>query len=133
MTREEFDAFCGALPAATHVVQWGGASVWKVGGKIFAVCSRWGRTEESKRPRERIAFKCSDLAYELLCQQPGIVPAPYLGRAKWVQVQGARAMGRADLERYLAEAHRIVAGKLTKKARADLGLEPLTAPRRSAS
>ena len=33
MTYEEFNAFCGSLPATTHVVQWGGADVWKVGGK----------------------------------------------------------------------------------------------------
>ncbi len=26
-----------SLPATTHVVQWGGAHVWKVGGKVFAV------------------------------------------------------------------------------------------------
>ncbi|NNF79091.1 MAG: MmcQ/YjbR family DNA-binding protein, partial [Rhizobiales bacterium] len=37
MTYEEYNAFCGALPATTHVVQWGGAHVWKVGGKVFAI------------------------------------------------------------------------------------------------
>ena len=36
MTRSEFDAYCAGLPATTNVVQWGNASVWKVGGKIFA-------------------------------------------------------------------------------------------------
>lgn len=117
MKRSAFDDFCGALPAATKVIQWGGASVWKVGGRIFAVCSNWG-----EGPRDRIAFKCSDLAYELLTQQPGIRPAPYLARAKWVQLEGPRAMAKADLERYLAEAHRLVAAKLTKKARVELGL-----------
>ena len=37
MTREDYDAFCGSLPHATHVVQWGDASVWKIGGKVFAI------------------------------------------------------------------------------------------------
>ena len=37
MTYEEFNAFCGGLPATTYVVQWGGAHVWKVGGKVFAI------------------------------------------------------------------------------------------------
>ena len=37
MTYDEFNAFCRALPATTHVVQWGGAQVWKVGGKLFAI------------------------------------------------------------------------------------------------
>ena len=133
MKRAAFDQFCGALPAATNVIQWGGASVWKVGGRIFAVCSSWGAEDAKTGPRDRIAFKCSDLAYELLTQQPGIRPAPYLARAKWVQLEGPRAMATADLKRYLAEAHRLVAAKLTRKARAALGLEALSAPRRSAS
>ncbi|WP_339832848.1 hypothetical protein [uncultured Parvibaculum sp.] len=37
MTYREFNAFCASLPATTYVVQWGGAHVWKVGGKVFAI------------------------------------------------------------------------------------------------
>ena len=37
MTYEEFNLFCRSLPATSHVVQWGGAHVWKVGGKVFAI------------------------------------------------------------------------------------------------
>ena len=41
MTLEEYNDFCQSLPHAAHVVQWGGAHVWKVGGlekgKVFAI------------------------------------------------------------------------------------------------
>ena len=37
MTLAEYNRYCASLPAATHVVQWGGAHVWKVGGKVFAI------------------------------------------------------------------------------------------------
>ena len=37
MTLAEYNAFCAALPATSHVVQWGGTDVWKVGGKVFAL------------------------------------------------------------------------------------------------
>lgn len=117
MTRDEFDIFCGALPATTHVVQWGNASVWKVGGKIFAVCSSWGEGAHAK-----FSFKCSDLSYALLTQQDGLVPAPYLARAKWVQMERSGALPEEDLKAYIAAAHKIIAGKLTKKQRKDLGL-----------
>lgn len=40
MTKDEFNAFCGGLPATDHVVHRGGAEVWKVGGKLFAI-GRW--------------------------------------------------------------------------------------------
>ena len=117
MTREEFDAYCASLKSVTHVVQWGNSSVWKVGGKIFAICSIWGEGEHSK-----ISFKCSDLSYDILRRQDGIIPAPYLARAKWVQVERPGAMGDADIRGYIADAHAIISAKLTKAKRAELGL-----------
>ena len=68
MTRAQFDAHCSALPGTTNVVQWGDASVWKVGGKIFAICSNWGPASA-----DAIAFKCSDLAYQMLCERDGCI------------------------------------------------------------
>jgi len=118
MTRDEFDAFCAQLPATTHVVQWGNASVWKVGGKIFAICSAWAAEGE-----QRVGFKCSDISYSLLIQQEGIVPAPYLARAKWVQLERPDALSDDDLKAYIEAAHKIIGGKLTKKLRKELGLD----------
>lgn len=118
MTRNEFDIFCGSLQATTHVVQWGGSSVWKLGGKIFAICSQWGAGNHSK-----ISFKASDLAYSILIEQPGIVPAPYLARAKWVQIDSEDAMSDDDLKDYISAAYTIILGKLTRKQRRDLDLE----------
>ncbi len=117
MIRDDFNAFCANLPATTNVIQWGNASVWKVGGKIFALCSVWGA-----EPHEKISFKCSDLSYQILCELDGIIPAPYLARAKWVQLQAPDALTDADTKSYLAEAHSIIKAKLTKKLRAELGL-----------
>lgn len=118
MERQEFDAFCKSLKATTNVEQWGGASVWKVGGKIFAICSRWGEGENSK-----ISFKCTDMSYTILTEQPGIIPAPYLARAKWVQIETAEAMTDEDIRAYIKTAHTIIAGKLTKAKRRELGLK----------
>ena len=117
MTRSQFDAFCGALKGATHVEQWGNASVWKIGGRIFAICSVWGTGSHAK-----FSFKCSDLAYDILIEQPGIVPAPYLARAKWVQIEEADAMIDEDLQDYFRAAHAIVTAKLTKAKRTEIGL-----------
>ena len=122
MTRQDFDAYCASLASVTHVVQWGGASVWKVGGKIFAICSNWGPDECVDDAHNKISFKCTDLSYDILRRQDGIVPAPYLARAKWVQVQTAKAMSEDDLCGYIADAHAIISAKLTKAKRAELGL-----------
>ncbi len=92
--------------------------MWKVGGKIFAICSQWGAGSDN-----RISFKCSDLGYRILCEQEGIIPAPYLARAKWVQIEDPEAMSEDELKRYIETAYVIVLGKLTRAQRAELGLE----------
>jgi predicted DNA-binding protein (MmcQ/YjbR family) len=44
MNLAEYNAFCGSFEATSHVVQWGGAHVWKVGGKVFAIARPDGET-----------------------------------------------------------------------------------------
>lgn len=121
MNRAQFDAFCASLRSVTHVVQWGGSSVWKVGGKIFAICSTWGNAA-GKESGDKISFKCSDLSYSILCEQKGIAPAPYLARAKWVQIEHQDALTDTEISAYIEDAHALIAAKLTRAKRAELGL-----------
>jgi predicted DNA-binding protein (MmcQ/YjbR family) len=113
MTPAAIEAHCLALPGATLVVQWGGTHVFKVGGKIFAMVggSVWG-----------LSFKASEMAFELLPQEGVARPAPYLARAKWLELASPDALGEAEIRGYLTQAHALVAGKLTRKARRELGL-----------
>ena len=117
MTREEFDTYCASLPKTTNVIQWGNATVWKIGGKIFAICSHWGKGEEQK-----ISFKCSDLSFSILIEQDYIMPAPYLARAKWVQLTHTKAMDDDDIKAYIKEAYSIICRKLTKAKRKETGI-----------
>ena len=120
MTLDEYNAFCAALPAATHVIQWGGAHVWKVGGKVFAVAG-WHDGAELA-----VTFKVSEMAYEMLKDEPGCRPAAYLASRgmTWIQRVAPAALDDAALQDYLRESHRLVATKLTRKARAEFGLRP---------
>ncbi len=118
MTREEFNDHCLSLAGTTNVVQWGNASVWKIGGKIFAICAEWG---EDNGPG--IGFKCSDLSYRILIEQDGIIPSPYLARAKWVRLISHDAMCDADIKLYIERAYLIIMAKLTKAKLKELGLE----------
>jgi predicted DNA-binding protein (MmcQ/YjbR family) len=120
--RDGFEGFAAALPATEIVRQWGDASVGKVGGKIFAILSG-----DADAPR--LSFKCSDMAFELLPDLDGVEPAPYLARAKWVALGPDSAIGGDELAAYLREAHRLVAGKLTRKLRSELDLNAYLATR----
>ena len=117
MTREEFNAFCNGLTGTHHVVQWGDADVWKVGTKVFAICG-WNEG------RDAFTFKASDLAFEVLQDQPGIRPAPYLASRglKWLQVYDTPGLPDDSLREHIVASYDMVARNLTKKARAELGI-----------
>jgi predicted DNA-binding protein (MmcQ/YjbR family) len=115
MDASALERFCLSLPGAGLAVQWGGARVFKVGGKMFAIL----------RPADpaRVCFKCSDLSYDVLTEQPGIVPAPYLARAKWVQLEALEILSRQDLEAYLRQAYELVFARLPRAERARIAGE----------
>lgn len=118
MTYDEFNDFCRALPATSYVVQWGGAHVWKVGGKVFAI-GGWGKSE-----MPAFSFKVSALHFDILREQPGFHPAPYLASRgmSWIQRYETSANTDDELKYYLTESHRIVSLGLTRKKQRELGL-----------
>ena len=119
MTRKEYNRLCASLPATSHVVQWHGADVWKVGGKVFAI---GGWDDGGEEPF--VTFKVTALAFEILKEQPGLRPAPYMASRgmKWIQRTSDQSMSDSDLQAYLKQSHHIVASGLTKKVQRELGL-----------
>nr|WP_202602154.1 MmcQ/YjbR family DNA-binding protein [Photobacterium halotolerans] len=118
VTYDEYNAFCRSLPATTYVVQWGGAHVWKVGGKVFAI----GGWEKSGGPA--YTFKASELNFNILKDEPGFRPAPYLASRgmKWIQQTDTASTKDEALRYYLKESYRIVSLGLSKKKQKELGL-----------
>lgn len=118
MTSYEFNGFCRALPATSCVVQWGGSHVWKVGDKVFAI-GGWG---DSDQPA--FTFKASDLNFEILRDEPGFRPAPYLASRgmKWIQQVDTSPAADEPLRYYLEASHRIVSLGLSRRKQRELGL-----------
>jgi len=114
MSPEAFDAACRALPAVTMDVQWGDDHVYKVGGKMFAVTGPGGAGG--------VSLKVTAIAFEVLTETGRAIPAPYLARAGWVKFDAMADLDDAEVAGWLATAHDLVAAKLTKKARRELGL-----------
>jgi predicted DNA-binding protein (MmcQ/YjbR family) len=112
MTRSGFETFVSGLPAVTLHEQWG-SSVAKVGGKVFALRDESGGG---------LAFKVGEVAFAGLTSLTGITQAPYFAKGQWVHVERGADISDRDLRAYVREAHRIIAGKLTRKARLELGL-----------
>jgi predicted DNA-binding protein (MmcQ/YjbR family) len=112
-----YNDFCSALPATSYVVQWGGSHVWKVGGKVFAI-GGWDDGQPG------ITFKVSKMSFELLKDEPGLRPAPYLASRgmSWIQHYAKPGLSNKDLKAYIRESHRIVSLGLSKKKQKELGL-----------
>ena len=67
-----------------------------------------------------VSFKVSDIAYEVLTETGRARPAPYLARAKWVNIENPETAGEwddRDLADHFRSAYAIIASKLTRKQR----------------
>jgi predicted DNA-binding protein (MmcQ/YjbR family) len=100
---------CLSFPHATEQVTWGDDLTFRVGGKIFAVAvlvpaSVW------------LTFKASPDNFADLTERPGVIPAPYLARAKWVALETKEALSQAELSPLLYQSYQLVLAKLPKKA-----------------
>lgn len=109
--RAEFSELVSGLPGTTLVEQWE-SLVAKVGGKVFCLLS----------DRGGISFKVSETSFAGLTEIDGIGQAPYFAKGQWVAVEPG-ALDDETLGAYLREAHRIIAARLTRKLRAELGLQ----------
>ena len=121
MTLDGYNSFCRSLPHTHHVVQWGDAHVWKVGGpagKVFAIASSW------EGPSLDITFKTSQMSFDLLKDRPGIRPAPYLASRGllWLQRRTLETLDDVALTDYLRESHRLAALNLPKRVQREMGL-----------
>jgi predicted DNA-binding protein (MmcQ/YjbR family) len=121
MNLDDYNRFCRSLPASTHVVQWGGSHVWKVGGKVFAIAG-WSDGELG------VTFKVSEMSFELLKSLPGLRPAPYLASRgmSWIQHHASPGLPDDGLKDYIRQSHWLVAEGLSRK----LGLGATDRPAR---
>ena len=99
------------LPAVTRVVQWGDSDVYKVGGKVFAICGLAGG----------LSFKVSPIGFLALTEGGPGRQAPYCAKGHWVAIDLADCAD-ADILDWLATAHGLIAAKLTRAARREHGL-----------
>jgi predicted DNA-binding protein (MmcQ/YjbR family) len=99
---------CLSFPHTTEQIQWGDDLVFKVAGKIHAITVL--------RPAKTwLCFKVSPDKFAELTERPGIIPAPYLARAKWIALETENALSSDELAVLLRESYDMVVAKLPKK------------------
>jgi predicted DNA-binding protein (MmcQ/YjbR family) len=117
MNVESIRRYCMSFPNATEQVQWEHHLLFKIGGKIFVIADL--------NPPHHIALKCDPEQFAELTEREGIIPAPYLARAKWVSVERHDAVDADDLKGLIRNSYEMVKARLPKKVQARLdGMKP---------
>lgn len=116
ITPRQAEVLCGGWPGVTRDIKWGEDLVFSVGGKMFLVMPQQGG---------RLAFKVEDERFLELSDQPGMIAAPYLARARWIQVVEPQRFTTRELSELIRTAYGLIRRKLTKKLQAELGEWPL--------
>ncbi|RKQ71287.1 putative DNA-binding protein (MmcQ/YjbR family) [Litorimonas taeanensis] len=118
MTLDEYNAYCSTFAFSEHVVQWGGSDVWKVDGKLFAVAY------VKADGKLRVTFKASEIAFAILQEKEGVIPAPHLASRgmKWLQNIGVNGLSDSELRALISDSYDMAVQRLTKKRRKELGL-----------
>ena len=113
--------YCLSFPHATESMQWE-ALVFKVAGKIFAIAAL-------EPERHVLSIKCAEEKFPEMVECPGVVPAPYLARAKWIAFESEDALPHQDLRGLIRESYDLVFAKLPSKMREELA-KPAPKPRK---
>src|SRR5262252_2533043 len=110
MSIDTVRTFCLSLPAAKEDIKWGSDLAFSVGGKMFAVVN-------TERPHT-LAFKCTPETFGELIERDGIIPAPYMARAMWVQERTVGdVLERRELDALIKTSYELVVAKLPKSKR----------------
>ncbi|MFC5549058.1 MmcQ/YjbR family DNA-binding protein [Massilia aerilata] len=114
MDFEAAKRLCRTFAGCTEDVKWGADLVFSVGEKMFAVTA-------NAAPAEGISFKVDDDRFLELTDRPGIIPAPYLARAKWVHVSREADLSDQEAAQLLRRSYELVHARLSRKLQREIG------------
>jgi predicted DNA-binding protein (MmcQ/YjbR family) len=108
MTVESLRRFGLSFPEATENLQWGETLCFKVRGKLFFLLSL-----EAVPPT--LCCKTSPERFAELLEYEGIVPAPYVGRYKWVLLERLDILPSEEIKDMVRQSYEMVAAKAPKR------------------
>ncbi len=109
--------FCASLPYAKGEIKWDVDLVYSIGGRMFCVACT------DKTGKEVVCFKVDDDRFLEMTDREGFMPAPYLARAKWVQISDLSKIRDAEMKSLIQNSYYLVAAKLSRKLQRELGIQ----------
>jgi predicted DNA-binding protein (MmcQ/YjbR family) len=114
MTPDDLRSLVSHLPSVTEDIKWGEHLTFLIGNKIFAIA---GFT-----PVTMVSIKVGEEDFAALTGREDITQAPHSAKGQWVQIGRPGALSRREWVEYLSRSYRLVAEKLPKKTRKELGI-----------
>ena len=125
MNIDQLRKLCLSFPGATEQIQWEDNLLFKVGGKMFAITPL-------VPARPWLSLKADPQDFPDLTERPGIIPAPYLARAKWIAIESREDVPQPELALLLQKSYDLVVAKLPRKVRESL-TKPTARTRKAAA
>lgn len=113
MTIETLSELCKSLPSVETDIKWEHHLCFTIGTKIFLMISL------DEIP-SACSFKVSDEEFETITELPGVIPAPYMARNKWVKVDDLTRFSVTDWQKFVKDSFELVSSKLSKKKQIEL-------------
>lgn len=104
MNIDSLRKFCLSFPHATEKLQWGEELCFKVSGKIFAMVGL-GSVPQT------FVCKCDPEAFAEMTERDGIVPAPYVGRYKWIMREHLDVLPDGEVRGVIERSYTMVSAK----------------------
>jgi predicted DNA-binding protein (MmcQ/YjbR family) len=117
MNLDQLRKLCLSFPGVTEQIQWGDNLLFKVGGRMFAITA----LEPAK---VWLSLKANPENFAELTERPGVIPAPYLARAKWISLETPDTLPAAEIAQLVRESYELVLAKLPRKLRESVANEP---------
>jgi len=118
VTLEDLKSICEKLAGTTTDIKWENHLCFNVGGKIYLI------TSPDQIPPSA-SFKVREEDFDELSEREGIDQARYFAKRQWVSVDDIGRLSRAEWKQYITSSHELVASKLTRKKRLELGIEQI--------
>lgn len=112
MDIEDIRNICLALPGVREDIKWENDLCFLIAEKMFCVVNLKGELN--------VTFKVADDEYEVWISRDGVKPAPYLARAKWIQLLDLHNVNPHEIKESIQASYEIIKSKLPKKVREGL-------------
>jgi len=105
MTIEDLQKICNDLKGTTEDIKWEDHLCFNVGNKIYLI------TSPDSLPQSA-SFKTTEEDFDILYERKGFMPAPYLARYKWVQLENINLLSPLEWKKYIQKSYDLVYSKL---------------------